>query len=174
MPHSILLISFRQISKMHQDSRLKHLNRSLLKVMSLVSNKRCQDICPSKWNRATLIVCLSNLEDTSTKDSNNYKINSLSIHKICIRWIKTHIISTQQTDTCMKGKRLWTSKHTCTISKDLCQVTMFLHNCVLQCTVPDMTWCTWVLLTFEQCTTAGRAIRCMIAKWEITTWGLLT
>lgn len=171
---SLFLVRFRQSSKAHQDSRLKDLISSRLKAMSLVSNKWCLDICPSKWNRTSLIVCPNNLEDTPRKDSNNYQIKSLSIHKICIRSIKILIISTRQTDICMRDKRLWTSKLTCTINKDLCQVTMFLHNCVLQCTVRDMTWCTWVLPTFEQCTTTGRAIRCTTTKCETITWGLLT
>ena len=170
---SLHLVRFRQSSKVLLNSKLKDLISSLLKVMSLVNKNLCQDICPSKCNRISIIECPSNLEDTPSKDLNNYQIKCLSIHKICIRLIKNRIISTRQTDICMRGKRLWTSKLTCTISKDLCQVTMFLHNCVLQCTVPDMTWCTWVLLTFEQCITIGRAIRCTIAKCETITWGLL-
>ena len=170
----LLLVKCRQSSRMYQDSRLKDLIRSILKVMSLVSSEWCQDTCPSKWSRTSLIVCLSNSEDIQKRDSNHSQIKSPFIHKICVRLIKTPIINTQQTDTCMRGKRLWTFKLTCMISKDLCQVTMFLHNCVLRCTVPDMTWCTWVLPTFEQCTTTDRAIRCTTTKCETIIWGLLT
>ena len=168
MSLNLYLVRTRQSSKIYLDSRLKD-----LKLMSMANNKRCIDICNSKWNRISQIVCLSNLEDTPRKDSIHYLIRNLSIHRTCARSIKTPIINTRQIDICMKGKRLWISKLICTISNDICQETMSLLNCVLQCSVPGMTWCTWVLPTFEQCTTIDRAIRCTIAKCETDTWALL-